>query len=193
MMSTQLEPGTYTPRKRHRGPGGGFLLVCAVYGLLGLAALWVARVPGPERIWQSWHQLRSGRITSLSREDLRRWREALGRHPELAQTLNPAPLSIVSPHRAGLVEAGSVWLLHSSPQATPLRLSLDGESLPAALSLRGYAKPGTGPDWERQARLRPGQSLNLSLPAAGPELIEIRFERRLRARLELGGPERSSP
>jgi len=137
---------------------------------------WGLGTPALDRVWQIHHELKTGRLYALERQDRELLAAALIRHPALSEALLPAgQIGLISANRDGWIDTPVVSIVRT-PRAQPnQRLVLDVQTPPQHLPYRLLLE---GPGWqqERQVQERGLLSLNLPPPPAQPELLTLKLE-----------------
>ena len=111
--------------RRFTPPSLGFCLIVLTYLLTAGFFAWGLSTPPLDRVWQLHHQLKTGDLYALGRDDRELLEAAMARHPELAQALlSSGQIGIISAHRDGWIDTPEVSIVRT-PRSLARSLVLD--------------------------------------------------------------------
>jgi hypothetical protein len=157
-------------------PSVGFSLVVATYALSLAFFAWGLSPPALDRIWQLHHELKSGRVYKLSKEERQLLSSAMARHPALAGALlDSGEAGIISANREGWIDTPHVTIIRTPRSPASLRLIVDVETPPQYIP---YEIEIDGTGWERELSVQARGRLTIDLPPppAQPEIVSFKIK-----------------
>ena len=161
--------------RRFTPPSLGFCLIVLTYLLTAGFFAWGLSTPPLDRVWQLHHQLKTGDLYALGRDDRELLEAAMARHPELAQALlSSGQIGIISAHRDGWIDTPEVSIVRT-PRSLARSLVLDVQTPPEHLPYRIQLQAGT---WQRSLEVKTRGPLGIELPPAPPvaQLLTLKLE-----------------